>query len=413
MHAPKDFDTPPDEPFELLERLGAGGFAITYKARVLDEYLREEFGTDEVALKIPLDKKKERVLKREFELNASLHLRLKGLKSLNIVRYLGFAFFDRRFVMAMEYVGQGSLRRVLGEVGQQKRLPIAEAVAIAEGVLNGLTVIHSEHIFHRDIKPENILMEGRTPKIADLGIARILDSDELASTTTGTIYYMSPEILSEEGASFTSDIWSLAVTLYEMVTGKLPFGGPGKALGTMADLIRRIDPTPACELCPDVPRALSEIIMKSLRKRPSERHATAGEMCEALRKFRQKVESHVDEELAAIRGAMTGIDNEGEVEKKLRSLALKYPKEPRVYQHLGEFYNRCGRFADAIDAFKEGLKITPDHALLHWDLALAYQKVGKRAEAAQGLERAMALGLDASFQRHAASLLKVLRGGQG
>ncbi len=413
MHAPRDLDTAPDEPFELLERLGAGGFAVTYKARVLDEYLREEFGTDEVALKIPLDKKKERVLKREFELNAALHLRLKGLKSLNIVRYLGFAFFDRRFVMAMEYVGQGSLRRVLGDVGRQKRLPVPEAVAMAEGVLNGLTVIHNEHIFHRDIKPENILLEGRTPKIADLGIARILDSNELASTTTGTIYYMSPEILSEEGASFTSDIWSLGVTLYEMVTGRLPFGGPGTALGTMADLIRRVNPTPAREVCPDLPTGLSEIISKSLQKRPSDRYASAEEMCEALRKIRQKAESHVDEELAAIRGAMSGVDQADEVEKKLRSLAVKYPREPKVYQHLGEFYNRCERYTDAISAFQSGLKITPDHALLHWDLALAYQRIGKGAEAARNLERAMSLGLDASLQRHAASLLKVLRGGRG
>lgn len=80
------------------------------------------------------------------------------------------------------------------------------------------------------------------------------------------------------------------------------------------------------------------------------------------------------------------------------------------YQCLGEFFNRCQRYADAIQAFKKGIECNADSGLLHWDLALAYQRVGQRSEAARHLERAMALGLDASLERHAAMLLKVLRG---
>ena len=118
-------------------------------------------------------------------------------------------------------------------------------------------MIHHEHVFHRDIKPENILLEGDTPKIADLGIARMLDANELASTGIGSLPYMSPEILGKEGASFPSDLWSLGVTLYEMVTGRLPFDG---TLGELADMIRRTEPLAACKVCPDVPAGLSEII---------------------------------------------------------------------------------------------------------------------------------------------------------
>jgi serine/threonine-protein kinase len=109
--------------------------------------------------------------------------------------------------MAMEYVHHGSLRKKLGPLGSQKRLDISEAVEITEGILSGVAVIHQEHIIHRDIKPENILMDERTPKVADFGISRMLESNELASTTTGTLYYMSPEILGDAGADFRSAIY--------------------------------------------------------------------------------------------------------------------------------------------------------------------------------------------------------------
>ena len=95
----------PDEPFELLEPLGRGGFACTYLARVVDPDLRDEYQRDEVALKVPLGRREERVLRHEMELNAGLHMRLK---SENLVRYLGFTVFRGRIVMVMEYVPEGA-----------------------------------------------------------------------------------------------------------------------------------------------------------------------------------------------------------------------------------------------------------------------------------------------------------------
>src|SRR3954471_5662236 len=87
--------------FELLQELGRGGFATTYRARVLDPDLRDEFQTDVVALKIPLNKQKERVLRRELEINAGIHMRLRGLASAHIVRYLGFVSFHDQITMVM------------------------------------------------------------------------------------------------------------------------------------------------------------------------------------------------------------------------------------------------------------------------------------------------------------------------
>jgi serine/threonine protein kinase len=175
--------TPPDpnresEPFELLKPLGSGGFAHTYKARVLDEDLARDWGCDIVAIKVPLGRKQEHVLTKEVEMNGLLHLRLRELQAANLVSYLGFCVFRGQIVMAMQYVAGGSLRGLIGSVGAQKPLPLDQAVEITEGILAGLAAIHRERIFHRDIKPENILMDGRVPKISDLGISRMLDSNE-------------------------------------------------------------------------------------------------------------------------------------------------------------------------------------------------------------------------------------------
>ncbi|OGO07223.1 MAG: hypothetical protein A2Y61_02855 [Chloroflexi bacterium RBG_13_60_13] len=401
-----------EESFKLLKHLGRGGFADTWQAQVLDQELIEEFGRDEVALKIPLNRKKEQVLKRELAMNAALHLRLKDLQSRNLVRYLGFDKFRNKIVMVMEYVGQGSLRRMTGEIGRQKPLPVDEAVEIAEGILSGLMVIHQEHVFHRDIKPENILMDGRTPKIADLGIARMLDANELASTSIGSLPYMSPEILGKEGASFTSDIWSLGVTFYEMLTGSLPFGDMDTPPGSLIDLIRDAEPVPPAEVSTEIPTALNEIVMRALRKRASERFPSAEEMYEALKRFREASRSQVDQDIASIRELLSRPGDPCEAEERLRELVAKYPNDPRGRQYLGEFYNRCQRYEEAIATFKRGIELEPENALLHWDLALAYRGAGKRGAAAGCLEKAIALGLDAGLGRHAATLLRTLQGAE-
>jgi serine/threonine-protein kinase len=283
--------------FELLQELGKGGFATTYRARVLDADLREEFGTDIVAVKIPLNKQKERVLRRELELNAGIHMRLRGLASPHIVRYLGFVSFRDQITMVMEYVEQGSLRRLLGRVDATTPLPVAQAVEIAAGMLEGLSVIHDEGILHRDIKPENVLMKGAIPKIADLGISRMLDEDELAMSVAGTSPYIAPEILTSNGATFSADLWSVTVTLYEMLTGRLPFGDVHTPLRTMIENICEVDPDPPSRVLSRVPAELDAIIAKGFQKRPEDRYLSAHEMRLALHAWQRSI-SNADVSIA-------------------------------------------------------------------------------------------------------------------
>ncbi|MFW6119001.1 MAG: protein kinase domain-containing protein [Planctomycetota bacterium] len=399
------------EPFELLELLGVGGFAHTYRARVLDPVLAEDFGAEEVALKIPLSRQKERVLKHELELNAGLYLRIKGMGPSNVVRYLGFAVFRNQIVMAMEYVSEGSLRGLMGSVERPKRLPVDEAVQIAQGVLNGLTVIHKEHFFHRDIKPENILMASGTPKIADLGLARILDANELVSSNRCTLPYASPELLSEEGASFPADIWSVGVMLYEMVTGKLPFGTFATPIEPMVRLICSGEHTPACEVQEEVPRPLSDIIDRALNVQPTGRFAGPADMHSALSDLGKELQDEVEQEFVALR-QMAPADRGRTAEARLKELMAGHPNDPRLYQHLGEHYNLCQRYHQAVAVFQHGLKLDPDNVLLHWDLALAYQRIGRRAKAADHLRKVVDSAPDASLRRHAKTLLKALGGGE-
>jgi len=400
-----------DEKFELVKHLGTGGFAQTYMARVLDQERVEEYGTDTVALKLPLNREKAEALRKEIKCGITMWLQLKTLDASHVCRFLDFDIFRGDFAMAMEFVSGGSLRDRLGKIGRQKALPVEVAVEITKGILAGLYVIHEASVFHRDIKPENILMDGDTPKISDFGISKILQSNEFASTTTGTLFYMSPEILEVKGASFTSDIWSVGVTLYEMLTGELPFGTKTTPMGRMIDLIRSHEPKEPKSLRKDIPAELNKLVLKALDKDPERRFASSQDMIGALEGLSRSGEEELERELAAARELLQSDEKKDAVEAKLKALAKSYPNEGRVYQYLGELYNGAGRYNDAIQAFKKGIRHDPQNAVLRWDLALAYQTVGKRDAAIRSLEKALSLGLDPSLERYALRLMKALKSG--
>ena len=175
-------------------------------------------------------------------------------------------------------------------------------------------------------------------------------------------------------------------------------------------LIRDEQEIPACEVCSEVPRDLSEVIGHALAKDPSKRFGKAEEMSGELKRCRRSVEDDVERELSALRGLSYGVDGAAAIEEKYRAIVGRYPEDARAYQHLGELYNRSQRYRDAASVFEKGIDLDPNAAVLRWNVALAYEKLGKRREAVRQLEQAIALGLPASLKRHAKILLDVLRG---
>jgi tetratricopeptide (TPR) repeat protein len=162
-------------------------------------------------------------------------------------------------------------------------LPPAEALSLASQVADGLAAAHESGIVHRDVKPGNILVsKDGTARIADFGLAKIAGEARLTrpGTSVGTVAYMSPEQIRGEDVDARTDVWSLGVVIYEMLTGGLPFHGENEH--SFAYAILHSDPKPLGNLPPGTPEGCGPIIAKAMAKDPADRFASAGEMAEAL-----------------------------------------------------------------------------------------------------------------------------------
>jgi eukaryotic-like serine/threonine-protein kinase len=188
----------------------------------------------------------------------------------------------RRIYMVLEWVDGRLLRQILIE---QKKLPVERAVRMTLSILDALEYIHSHGVVHRDLKPENIMVgEGDTIKLIDFGIAMKEDARRLTFTemspTLGTPDYISPEQVKGKRGDPRSDIYSMGVILYEMLTGKLPFSGPSP-LAAMNDRLLN-HPVPPRVADPSVSPQLQEIIYRALARDPKNRYATAREFLHDL-----------------------------------------------------------------------------------------------------------------------------------
>ena len=265
-----------DGRYEVLQLVGVGGMANVYKARdVIDErltavkVLREEYASNEEFV---------RRFKNESKAIAALN-------HPNIVKVYDVSFSDKIQSIVMEYIDGITLKDY---IDQQKIIRWKEAVHFAVQILRALQHAHDKGIVHRDIKPQNImLLQDGTIKVMDFGIARFARS-QIATITDkaiGSVHYISPEQARGEKTDEKTDLYSVGVMLFEMLTGQLPF----TADSAVSVAIQQIQSKPKRprELNPSIPEGLEQITMKAMQKDPARRYQSAAEMLRDIDAFKR------------------------------------------------------------------------------------------------------------------------------
>lgn len=258
--------------YRLLEQIGSGGMAIVYRA----EDRRTGHDVAVKLLRPDLAQNAEYVSRFQREAQAA-----SKMTHHNIVNLLDVGMDGDSRYLVMEYVPGQTLKQVIEEKG---RLPAQTAAAVTIRILSALQHAHENGIIHRDIKPQNILVnEEGLIKVADFGIARIADTQTLSQTDTvmGSVHYFSPEQASGRGTDLRSDIYSVGVVLYEMLTGRVPFDGENQVSVAMLHLHGQ--PEPISTYAPDVPPAVAHVCMVAMNKNPDNRYQSAREMAADLR----------------------------------------------------------------------------------------------------------------------------------
>lgn len=257
--------------YEILEVIGKGGMATVYRAKchvlnrmVAVKVLKEEFTTDEEFI-------------RRFNIEAQS---AAGLSHPNIVSIYDVGHEGSIYYIVMELIQGKTLKEIIAEDGA---LPWKWSVNIAIQIASALEAAHKNNIVHRDIKPHNIIItEDGVAKVTDFGIAKAVSNSTITAfgTTIGSVHYFSPEHARGGYTDAKSDLYSLGIVMYEMVTGRVPFDADTPvsiALKHMQE--KAVDPM---KLNPNVPVAVNQIIMKAMQKEPSMRYQSATEMLKDL-----------------------------------------------------------------------------------------------------------------------------------
>ena len=329
--------------YEIIEKVGSGGMATVYKARdtILNRYvavkvLRDEFTTDEEFIK-------------RFNTEAQSAARLTHP---NIVSVFDVGQEYNIYYIVMELIQGKTLKQIISEEGA---LPWKWTVNIAIQICSALEMAHKNGIIHRDIKPHNIIItEDGIAKVTDFGIAKAVSNSTITAfgTTIGSVHYFSPEHARGGYTDAKSDIYSLGVVMYEMITGKVPFDADTPVSVALKHM--QEEPIEPIQLNSNIPVAINKIILKAMKKDTSARYASATDMMKDLSmalknpsgsfveegitgQFTKVIptitENMVDEDKSSRSGSRatrTEEDDEFEEEKKESALAKYLEENPKM-----------------------------------------------------------------------------------
>ena len=269
--------------YEILSKVGAGGMSDVYKAK---DHILSRF----VAIK---------VLKQEFSEDSSFVTKFRaeaqsaaGLEHPNIVNIYDVGSENGMYYIVMEYVEGITLKTYIEKKGQ---LSFKESASIAIQVARGIESAHNKNIIHRDIKPQNIIIstEGKV-KVTDFGIAKATSSNTISSDVMGSVHYASPEQARNGFVDGRSDIYSLGIVMFEMVTGRVPFDGETTVAVALQHLQEEI--ARPSKYAPDLPISFEKIILKCTQKTPDRRYQTIEELLADIRRSL----AHPDEDFVTI-----------------------------------------------------------------------------------------------------------------
>ena len=260
--------------YEIIEKIGTGGMADVYRAK--DHRLNRY-----VAVKI---------LKNEYSEDAKFVTKFRQeaqaiacLSHPNIVGVYDVGQEQDMHYIVMEFVDGITLKKYIEQKG---KLSVREAVGIGLQIANGLEAAHANHIIHRDIKPQNILIsKDGTAKVSDFGIAKAASSNTITANAMGSVHYISPEQARGGFSDEKSDIYSLGVSMYEMLSGSLPFTGESAVAIALAHIQEEATPLDAIDAT--IPHGLSNIVAKCMQKKTELRYPTVMDLIADLKMFLQ------------------------------------------------------------------------------------------------------------------------------
>jgi len=329
--------------YEIIEKIGNGGMATVYKAtdKVLKRYvavkiLRDEFTTDEEFIK-------------RFEVEAQSAARLTHP---NIVSIYDVGVEGNLYYIVMELIQGQTLKEII--VDERGPLPWKWSINVAIQIASALEMAHRNNIIHRDIKPHNIIItEDGIAKVTDFGIAKAVSNSTITAfgTTIGSVHYFSPEHARGGFTDAKSDIYSLGVVMYEMLTGRVPFDADTPVSVALKHM--QEEPEEPIEVNPNVPIAVNKIIIKAMQKDTTLRYQTATEMLRDLRAALKDPDGDFVEQLeydATARTQKINTDMYGNIEEEVEK-RKKSNKEEKGFKAFIKRHKKLSIFIGLVLLF--------------------------------------------------------------